>query len=329
MSKTEKQNNISALAQTEQYPFISVLIATRNRPEDLKYCLRSILAQAYPRYEVIVLDQSTEIKTADMVTEEFTDKKNLIYMPSHTVGKSIALNILLEKASGDIYALTDDDTETPPDWLQQIKVSFDENPDADILFGQVFPGKQTGFKGDYFVPSYCFSEKRRLKKGDVSGMGANMAIRKSIANKVNIYDPILGPGAAMHAAEEGDFIYRVQLSGGNVIHDPSIWLTHRAARSSDEWGRVYYSYGIGDSAFAMKHLRCGDVSIAASKTIHLAIMTMRLASRIIHRHTHQEEQYIRGFFHGIKLSFGYKVDRKLRLYIQLDKPNPGSISNRK
>ena len=315
MSTTENQNTISASNQTEHYPLISVLIATRNRPEDLKFCLHSILVQEYPRYEVIVLDQSTDTNTSEMISEIFPGHNKLIYIPSSTVGKSIALNILIEKASGEIYALTDDDTEAPADWLHQIKVSFDNNPNADILFGQVFPGKPSGINGKIFIPSYCFSEKRRLKKGDVSGMGANMAIRKSIARRVKVYDPILGPGAPMHAAEEGDFIYRVQLTGGAVLHDPEIRLTHRAARSSEEWGRVYYSYGIGDSAFAVKHLRCGDVSIAAHKSIHLAQMMLRLASRIIRRQPHQEEQYIKGFFHGISLSYKYKVDRKMRLYI--------------
>lgn len=296
----------------------SVLIATRDRPEDLLPCLRTVLKQDVKDYEVLVADQSTTDASEKAVREEFGDDPRLRYLRTDTAGKSVALNLLLERACGEIFVFTDDDTEVPTNWLRTIGKVMAENPDVDIVFGQVKPGKIPEGITDAWTPNFCFEERRLLRRGEIAGMGANMAMRRSMALRVGHFDPLMGPGAPMPAAEEGDFIYRAYRVGARVMHEPSIQLVHRAWRPGDKWVRVLYGYGIGEAAFAMKHLRCRDWQMIGRLVKPPLYFFARLCYRILCRRAHQEEYFLRGYGRGLILSFRYRVDPRTRLYVHPD-----------
>ncbi|HZO89204.1 MAG TPA: glycosyltransferase family A protein [Chthonomonadaceae bacterium] len=294
----------------------SVLIATRNRPDDLIPCLRTVLALEHENYEVVVLDQSTSEATERAVRQAFGTSERLRLIRSNTTGKSLALNLLIEAACGQILAFTDDDTEVPSDWLTRIEAAFCANPEADILFGQVFvPEEATQIPGAH-VPSLFFKEKRYLKPGEIAGMGANMAMRREVPARVGRFDTLLGPGTDLYAAEEGDFIYRAQAAGARILMEPSVTLIHRAWRGLEEWNHVLYCYGTGDAAFALKHVRCRDWRMLRPLIGRAGYIFARLCYRLLCRHPHQEEHYLRGYWNGVRLSLRYAVDPRTRLYVQ-------------
>lgn len=295
--------------------FISVLIATRNRPEDLIPCLRSLLAMDYPDFEVVVLDQSTTDASAKQVCAEFGDDKRLRYLPSETTGKSVAMNLLIAAARGEIFACSDDDCEMPADWLRNIVRVFEEVPEADIVFGQVFAGFFGTPDEPAHTPAMNIEARRFLKPGEIAGMGANMAMRRSVTERTGKFDEMLGPGTKMHAAEEGDFIYRAQKAGVRILLEPSVTLVHRAWRSGAEWNRVLFCYGTGDAALALKHVRCWDWRMIRPLFGRYGYIFARLCYRLVCREKHQEEHYLRGYWNGIKISLRTRVDRRARLYL--------------
>ncbi|HZO92036.1 MAG TPA: glycosyltransferase family A protein [Chthonomonadaceae bacterium] len=298
---------------------ISVLVATRERPEDLFVCLRSLLAQDYGSYEIVVLDQSPSEATEQAVRQAFGTPQRLRFLRSNTMGKSLAMNRLIEAACGTLLACTDDDTEVPPDWLTRIEAAFRQNPEEDILFGQVEASEAALAISDSRTPVISFPERRCVPLGEVAGMGANMAMRREVGTRVGGFDALLGPGAPFCAAEEGDFVYRAQLGGARVFLEPSVTLVHRAWRTLEAWGCILYGYGIGDAAFALKHVRCGDGRMARLLAGRPAYMLARLCYRILRRRFHEEEHYLRGYAQGIRRSLRYRVDRRTRLY----QPQPG------
>ena len=292
---------------------ISVLIATRNRPQDLVPCLKSLLAQDYPAFEIVIFDQSVTDEAQKAVQAAYGTPKNLRYIRSETVGKSKALNGLVAAAQGEIFAFTDDDTEAPPDWLARIAQAFREMPDADLLFGQVFaPPEATA---DFHVPALYFQERRILRQGEVFGMGANMAFRRELVAKVTGYDTQLGPGGSLACAEDYDFLYRSQKAGAVAFAEPSVSLVHRAGRNFDQWSRVLLNYGMGDAAFAMKHLRCGDWKMLSNIAKGLGYIFARGCLRVVQRTPHPGEfYYVRGYWQGIWASLKYPIDKRTRLY---------------
>ena len=68
-------NNLRAFHRLADYashssaglPFVSILIPARNEERSIGACLDSLISQAYPSFEVLVLDDGSDDRTADIV----------------------------------------------------------------------------------------------------------------------------------------------------------------------------------------------------------------------------------------------------------------------
>jgi glycosyltransferase involved in cell wall biosynthesis len=293
-------------------PAVSVLVCTRNRPQDIVWALPSILGNTHPNYEVIVVDQSDGCETTAIVEPYKETHPHLRYIHSTTRGLSPARNLAMSMARAEIIAFTDDDCETGCDWVTQIADYFAREADADLLFGQVLMPADAEKEG-LSVPCLYFETSRRLRVGEIFGMGANMAFRRSLLKKIGGYDNILGPGAPLACAYDYDFSYRAQRAGASVVAEPTITLVHRATRTREQWNKVSYLYGIGDAAFYTKHARCGDLWAARMLSYKLAQAAARTVVKSVRKQPNNS-QYLHGFCKGIWESYRYPIDRAMRLY---------------
>ncbi len=296
---------------------MSVVICTRNRPQDIQTCLPTVLACPFPDAEVILVDQSTDNQTREIVRSLQEQWPHLTYVPTDTVGKSVALGIGIRQAQGDILAFTDDDCEVPEQWLVRIASEFTRSLSVDIVFGPVLPSPSIENLDDVCVPAWSFSEPRALKKGEVCGMGANMALRRSALNLLadSYFDPLLGPGAPFPAGEEGDFVYRLRAAGARAALRPALTVWHRAFRLPDHWQTVLQGYGAGDGAFHAKHARCGDWWAWRTIAHHLAYYGARAAGKILlHRTPNSDFSTLRGYWRGLTQSLHCPLDKRTRLY---------------
>ncbi len=296
---------------------ISILVCTRNRPEDLALALPGILAQDYPNFEVVLIDQSTDDRSAQWIEQHCQNDPHLRYIRTQTVGLSIARNLALSEARNELCAFTDDDTEVPPDWLQKIGAAFETYPDAGVIFSPVHaPSDLMGTPGLRF-PTFYFQEARPLRYKEIYGMGANMAVRKSTWEKAGSFDALLGPGAPLPGSDEHDWLYRVHLSGAVVRLNPDNPIIHRAFRKEEDWNGLTRKYAYGDAAFAMKHLRCGDFSVVPMIAHRLFYLGARCLLRIVQRDNgwRYEYNYVRGYWSGLWGSLAYPIDRQNRLFL--------------
>ena len=296
---------------------MSVVVCTRNRPQDIEACLPTVLACPFPDVEVVLVDQSTDNWTRKIVRRFQEDWPHLVYVPTTTVGKSAALGIGIARAQGDILAFTDDDCEVPEHWLVRIASEFQRSGHMDILFGPVLPSPAIENLDDVCVPSWSFDTPRELKKGEVCGMGANMALRRTALNRLAgaYFDPLLGPGAPFPAGEEGDFVYRLRAAGARAALRPGLQVWHRAFRLPDHWQTVLQGYGMGDGAFHAKHARCGDGWAWRTIAHHLAYYGARAAGKaLLHRTPNSDLSTLRGYWRGLTQSLRHPLDKKTRLY---------------
>ena len=244
----------------------------------------------------------------------------LIYVPTETVGKSRALDIGIRRARGEVLAFTDDDCEAPPDWLDVILSEFAQSPDADVLFGPVLPSPAIPDVESVCVPAWSFSEARDLRPGEVCGMGANMALRRSALDLLppgDYFDSHLGPGAPFPAGEEGDFVYRLRRAGARASLRPSLRLYHRAFRTPSHWQTVLEGYGVGDAAFFGKHARCGDAWARRNLADRLGRGLARSwAKSLLRRRPNNDAAYVRGFLRGLRQSLKTPIDVQTRLYLE-------------
>jgi glycosyltransferase involved in cell wall biosynthesis len=295
-------------------PGISVLICTRNRPDDLIQTLPTVLRQDYPRYEIIIIDQSTDDAGEQWVQTHCGDVPLLRYIRTPTVGLSIARNLALTTATYELCAFTDDDCDVPSDWLARIAATFQKHPETDVLFSPVHAPVEKQSDPALRFPSLYFEEARLLQKGEIFGMGANMALRKSFWQKVGPFDALLGPGAPLPGSDEHDWLYRAHLAEAAIRLDPQNPL-HRAWRTAEEWLRLTGMYARGDGAFAMKHLRCGDWGVTPLIARNLLYLSARGVLRWVQRGFWQyEDRYVRGYWRGLWEGLRFPIDAPARLY---------------
>ena len=98
---------------------VSVLIPARNEARNIRRCLRSLLAQDYPLFEVLVLDDGSIDATADIVAEMAREdvRLRLVYgrpLPQGWMGKNYACHQLAQLARGEWLLFTDADTSHRP-----------------------------------------------------------------------------------------------------------------------------------------------------------------------------------------------------------------------
>ncbi len=103
-------------------PLVSVMVPARNEAARIGPCLRSLVAQDYPNYELLVLDDHSQDDTAGVVlghgfTREKHGPRRLLEglpLPPGWTGKSWACHQLAAAAKGEYFLFTDADTAHDP-----------------------------------------------------------------------------------------------------------------------------------------------------------------------------------------------------------------------
>lgn len=99
---------------TSQNIKISVLIATRNRPQQFSEALNSVLNQSYRNIEIIVINDGSDeqhLSQYQLIESNAQSHIQFIYLPRRPNGHgpSFARNTAAEKATGEFLAFLDDD----------------------------------------------------------------------------------------------------------------------------------------------------------------------------------------------------------------------------
>ncbi len=217
---------------------ISVVIATKNRPKDLKNCLKAILRNKFKNFEVVVVDQSKN-KESEKIIKSFRSKR-IIYKHQRKEGKSYALNYGIKISKGKLIAFTDDDCIVSKDWLKNIFSSFKRNKYIYGVFGNTLPYRKQ-FHKDESCPSRIVVKKYSMFKIPVVhwekiGNGNNMAFRKEVFEMLGYFKEWLSTGTYSYSGEDSEFVNRLLYRGFSVSHDPSVlvyhnsWLTYKEYR---------------------------------------------------------------------------------------------------
>jgi chlorobactene glucosyltransferase len=103
-------------------PLISVCVPARNEERNIRACIEAILAQDYPNFEVIVLDDRSTDNTAVILGELFTQNDRLkilhgVDLPKGWAGKPHALYQASVAAHGELLCFIDADTFLSPNTL--------------------------------------------------------------------------------------------------------------------------------------------------------------------------------------------------------------------
>ena len=112
---------------------VSVVIPTYNRAYILGDALESVLAQTYPDYEIIVVDDGSTDKTRELI-ESYQNGKIRYIRHEHNRGCSAAYNTGIDAASGNFIAMLDSDDQWKREYLERQVNFYRQHPEADIVF---------------------------------------------------------------------------------------------------------------------------------------------------------------------------------------------------
>jgi glycosyltransferase involved in cell wall biosynthesis len=114
---------------------ISVIIPTHNRVKDLEETLDLIIVQTTLPKEIIIVDDSDNDKIENLIEQrknEFEEKEILLKYIRNEEEKSltIARNIGIENATGDVILFLDDDVILDKEYIKEILRIYEEYPNA-------------------------------------------------------------------------------------------------------------------------------------------------------------------------------------------------------
>lgn len=97
---------------------ISVVIPLYNKEKQIVKTLQSVFAQTYTDYEIVIVNDGSTDRSADVVESINAPRIRLIHQ--HNAGVSAARNLGISEACGDYIAFLDADDEWKPTYLETI-----------------------------------------------------------------------------------------------------------------------------------------------------------------------------------------------------------------
>ena len=107
----------------QDLPKVSILVPARNEEANIRSCVESLLAQGYPDFEILVLDDHSTDQTRTILEQiSHRDPRLKIFsgepLPNGWLGKHWACHQLAQHAGGELYLFTDADTRYESDALR-------------------------------------------------------------------------------------------------------------------------------------------------------------------------------------------------------------------
>ena len=180
-------------AISEKLPFeISIIVCAHNNCKGLQNLVPALLAQNFPTFEVIVVnDRSTDETEHWLASQKQMDNRlqsiTITKTPNDWNAKKYALQQGIKSAKYPIFALTDSDCiPLSKQWLQHIAQAF-KNPSINIYLGYSPYRKTKGVLNGLIGTETLFTVFQYFSLANLGltymGVGRNLAYRKSFIEK--------------------------------------------------------------------------------------------------------------------------------------------------
>ncbi len=243
---------------------MTVVIATRDRPELLARSLDSVLAASPPPAEVIVVDSApADDRSRDLVAERYADR--VTYVREALPGLGRAHNAALPLVTTPLVAFTDDDVVVDARWVGALGEAFGASTDVACVTGLIAPAELRTREQWWIERSAGFGKgfERRihsLADGDgesslfpfdagTLGSGANMAFRTDALRAAGGFDAALGAGTDALGGDDLAAFHQVIVAGHELVYEPDAVVFHRHHDRADALERQAYAYGAGLTAY--------------------------------------------------------------------------------
>ena len=230
----------------------SLVMATLGRSDEIKIFLDSLKSQNYKNFELIIVDQN-ENHILRNIIDSYKDNFYINHIRIREKGLSLARNVGIKYATGDIIAFPDDDCTYSDGILSFIVDFFKENEKFNFLTFRL-RDKESG--EDANLKWYDYNVEINYKNIFRTVISPSIFIKIKSRDDV-FFDENLGVGRKFGSGEETDMILELLHRGykGMFLNDYIVYHPNKI-----EPIEKIYSYGLGYGATIKKQVKLRDGS---------------------------------------------------------------------
>lgn len=174
-------------------PKVSIIILNWNGLKETSECLESLKKITYPNYEIIVVDNGSKGKDADILEKKYRNYIRLIrnkYNLGFAEGNNVAIRKVMQEGESNYILTLNNDTTVEPNFLEELVKCAEKHPEAGSIQPKMILAR---------YPDYIDSVGLVLSK---TGFGFNRGAYQK-RTSFNKEEEILGPcaGAALYKVD--------------------------------------------------------------------------------------------------------------------------------
>jgi peptidoglycan-N-acetylglucosamine deacetylase len=173
------------------HPKVTVVIPAHNEENVIVKCVRSVLANDYANFDVLIVDDGSTDGTFDRLFATFCNTPRVRLLAQFNRGKWAALNTAIAAVKSEVIICIDADTEVRPDAIRHLVQQFN-NPRVGAVAGKIAVGNRKGLLTRLQALEYVTSQNFDRRAYDLlNGMlvvpGALGAWRVDAIRKAGLY----------------------------------------------------------------------------------------------------------------------------------------------
>jgi glycosyltransferase involved in cell wall biosynthesis len=236
-----------------EHPAVSIVMPCLDEARYIEPCLRSVLAQDYPRdrLEVIVADGGSTDGTRAILARLAAEDPRVVVVDNPRRIQAAGMNEGIRRAGGDVIVRMDVHCEYASDYVRRCVEAL-ERTGADNVGGAQRARGATRFQRALCaaLDSPLGVGGARYRSGEHEGYVDTVflgAFRRRVFERVGLYDP----GAVTN--EDAELNQRIVAAGGRVWLSRAIVVHYYPRDSFRALAKQYFRYGRGRARTVLKH----------------------------------------------------------------------------
>lgn len=225
------------MGQSDSRPLVSVIVVNHNRADLLRGCLDSLVAQTYPCFEILVVDNGSTDASRDLVAG-YPDSRIRLIKLEKNLGFGVPNNIGIKQARGTLIALLNNDAVADSAWLQRLVECLTSHADLGMCASKIlvygtrvidkaghlmYPDGQNRGRGTGEIDDGQFDRPEEALFPD----GCAALYRRQALEETGGFDPHF-----FAYADDADLGIRCLLKGWKCLYEPRAIVHHRHSSTS-------------------------------------------------------------------------------------------------
>lgn len=230
-------------------PLVSIITVNYNQVGVTLDLLASLRELSYPNYEVIVVDNGSQVEKPDAISELYPDVQ--LIRSSENLGFAGGNNLGIQHARGAYFLFLNNDTVVPAGLLEPLVETLEKNRTMGMVSPKIkFYWDPTLIQYAGYTTMNAWTVRNRSLgymqaddgKYDQEGEthyahGAAMMVPRSVVDRVGLM-----PEIYFLYYEELDWAERVRSQGYSIGYQPKAWILHKESVSTGKASplKTYY-----------------------------------------------------------------------------------------